>query len=340
MLKVAGSIAHFVKVLDTKTGKEELYTASDLINAIAQGVVIHGCKYSKKGVMVSYAGNSPIEFEAEVWKPVTLVDKKRSDGSYVYEVSNLGRIRVSSFFDHNHKCKPPRLLHPYLNKYKWYRVRFTVDSKAVYYDLHTLVAREFLPGYSAGLTAVHIDGNSEDCGVHNLKWVQLNEYKKLRQARRRSISTLGKPVRQYDLFGKLIAEHPSVVSAARNLGIWKANIDSCCARHYGFVSYKGFIWRYASDDEFHGVDDAVAAGLIRTVRQYTLDGNFVCEYTGLKEIRQKLGINTNSITYCGRRVYKSVFGFIWRYSDDDEFAERPENIRTRAEWRKTCNAQG
>lgn len=340
MLKVVGSRAHFIQVLDTDTGNAELYTAHDLINFLAQGVVIDGCKYSKNGVLVSYDGHAPIEFAAEVWKPVTLVDKKRFDGRYVYEVSNLAHIRASYFFGADGKCRPPKILHPTTNRYNWRRMRFSVDKQFVVYDLHEVVAREFLSGYVADSLAVHIDGNSEECGVYNLKWVKIDEYATERQKRRRSISVLGKPVRQYDLFGNIVAEYPSIMAASRCLGLnsAKSGISLCCSKPANCMTYKGFIWRFAENDELYGIDDPVAAGLLRVVRQYTLDGNFVAEYSALKEIRQKLGINTTTIPACGRGALKSTAGFRWRYSDNDELASRPENIAARAEWRAKQNA--
>lgn len=340
MLEVVGSRAHFIKVLDTVSGKEELYTAHDLINFLAQGVAIEGCKYSKNGVSVSYGGNKPVEFEAEVWKPITLVDKKRPDGRYVYEVSNLARIRASHFFGADGKCRPPKILHPTINRYNWCRMRFSIDRKFVVYDVHELVARAFLPGYMPDSLAIHIDGNSEDCSVYNLKWVKIDEYATERQKRRRSISILGKPVRQYDLFGNIVAEYPSIMAASRCLGIdsAKSGISLCCSKPANCMTYKGFIWRFAEKDELYGVDDPVAAGILRVVRQYTLDGNFIAEYSALKEIRQKLGINTNTIPRCGRGGLKSTAGFTWRYSDNDELANRPENIAARAEWRAKQNA--
>lgn len=59
----------------------------------------------------------------------------------------------------------------------------------------------------------------------------------------------GKVVRQYTLDGKLIREYKSASEAARVLGTAGGNISSCCLKRYGYNSCKGFLWRYAEDDE-------------------------------------------------------------------------------------------
>lgn len=59
----------------------------------------------------------------------------------------------------------------------------------------------------------------------------------------------GKIVRQYTLDGKLVREYKSASEAARTVGIASGNISSCCLKKYGYNSCKGFLWRYAEDDE-------------------------------------------------------------------------------------------
>ena len=50
----------------------------------------------------------------------------------------------------------------------------------------------------------------------------------------------------------------------------------------------------------------------RPVLQYTLDGQFVAEYSSINEAARQTGVNQTSISYCCR---KSAGGYNWKYKE-------------------------
>lgn len=88
-----------------------------------------------------------------------------------YEVSNLGRVRSW----HPGGTKKGRLHTPKLktlgiNKYGYLRVNLYRNQKLVNLCIHTIVLETFVSPRPKGLEASHINGNSKDNRVFNLKW--------------------------------------------------------------------------------------------------------------------------------------------------------------------------
>lgn len=56
----------------------------------------------------------------------------------------------------------------------------------------------------------------------------------------------------------------------------------------------------------------------KSVSQYSLDGTFIREWQSMSEIKRKLGYQQANICYCCKGKYKTSYGFIWKYKNDDE----------------------
>lgn len=52
------------------------------------------------------------------------------------------------------------------------------------------------------------------------------------------------------------------------------------------------------------------------INQYDLDGKFIKKFPSSKEIQRQYGFNHSNITKCCRGVYKTMYGYIWRYCND------------------------
>ena len=52
--------------------------------------------------------------------------------------------------------------------------------------------------------------------------------------------------------------------------------------------------------------------LPKPVVQYTMDGEFVREYSSLKDC-ERYGFKSGNIQHCCSGLYKSAYGFIWKY---------------------------
>lgn len=52
-----------------------------------------------------------------------------------------------------------------------------------------------------------------------------------------------------------------------------------------------------------------------SILQYTLDGEFVREWSSMQEIKRQLGFAPGNICRCCKGKYKSAYGFIWKYKE-------------------------
>lgn len=56
----------------------------------------------------------------------------------------------------------------------------------------------------------------------------------------------------------------------------------------------------------------------RVVEQYDIDGNFIREYGGLRQVQRETGWNHKTIQHCCVGDCKSAHGYQWKYKDDDK----------------------
>lgn len=147
-------------------------------------------------------------------------------------------------------------------------------------------------------------------------------------------------VRQYTLEGVFVEEYDSIEVASLKSNIVHSNISACCRRK--FASGGGFVWRYSADDELFGltIDERKEVIGRRYIRQYDVNGAIVGEYlltTDIEFIKSRG--SQKQVTSCCNRYpdAKSAQGFVWRYSNDDEFfglsvAERVKLIKPLLCW--------
>jgi hypothetical protein len=135
-----------------------------------------------------------------------------------------------------------------------------------------------------------------------------NNISKPKEVWKKQLSTKPKKVvLQYDLCGNLIKEWSSLSEIDLNI----SNIANCCR---GIAkSAGGYIWRYK--DEFIEININKLNDKIRPVRQYDLSGNFIKEYSSIRETLD-CGFNDSNVQSCCVGKQKSHKGFIWRYSED------------------------
>lgn len=194
-----------------------------------------------------------ISLEDEIWKDVVGYEG-------LYLVSNKGRIiSLSRDIANRYSVRhiEPKLLNPYARKvsknYLFYCVSLWKNNKSKCGRVHRLVALAFIPNPNNLKEIDHIDTNTANNRVDNLRWcdrkgnannpITLSKNREVRLGK--PIPKLQKPIVQL-LNGELINTFPSIKSTTQ-FGFNKNTISLCCnnRRH----SHKGFQWMFLSDYE-------------------------------------------------------------------------------------------
>lgn len=193
----------------------------------------------------------------EIWR-----DIKGYEG--LYQISNEGRVKSlprewkcarneSGNRHHNEIIMSPQL------RLNYYRVRLVKDGVGKNKSIHRLVAEAFIDNPDNKPVIDHINGNSIDNRVENLRWCTQEENNgfelhrknigKAQLGRKHSEETiekvrkkLYKPINQYDLNGNLIATYSSAKEAAITTNSNYVSICQCCTGRNKTAN--GYIWKY------------------------------------------------------------------------------------------------
>lgn len=190
-------------------------------------------------------------------------------GTSYYQVSNLGRVRsldkVISFCNHGTMCtyvQKGRILKPVLLRQGYLAVSIFYDGnkKAKLKKIHRLVAEAFIPNPNAFPIINHKDEVKTNNRVDNLEWCTNKYNSNYSNTGRRAgdkmfnRKDISRPVQQFTMDGKLIAEYPSIMEAVRQTGICETSIGCCCKGYYKYGKNRekrsnvnhagGYKWKY------------------------------------------------------------------------------------------------
>ena len=77
-------------------------------------------------------------------------------------------------------------------------------------------------------------------------------------------------------------------------------------------------WATAKENNNHGTrNKRVGDSHSKPILQYSKSGDFIREWKSASEVKRVLGIDNSYILHCCRGMYKSAYGFVWRYKEKD-----------------------
>lgn len=162
-------------------------------------------------------------------------------GTTRYKVSNMGRIRSYANTSRTRgDDKNPHLLKPY-KRSRGYSVDLTINGQIKRYQISRLVATAFIPNPERLPIVAHIDGDSFNNEVSNLKWSAHDEVQKLPPVKEKHDLRLKKKQIRCINTGKI---YPSLSQAAKEVGCSRGNI--CNVLKGRIPNTKGLYWEYVS----------------------------------------------------------------------------------------------
>ncbi len=129
----------------------------------------------------------------------------------------------------------------------------------------------------------------------------------------------GDKVLQIDIVtGTVINEYDCLSDINKVYGFTISNISECCKNHikqaYGFLwMFKG---SYSEDLMRERISNIKRINYKCRVKQFSLDGIFIKEYSSIKDAERETGIINSGISKCCKNGNGQYCGFMWRYSNE------------------------
>lgn len=147
---------------------------------------------------------------------------------------------------------------------------------------------------------------------YNYQWKYKNSDKIIKT--NHQIERNFKRVYQIDNEKNIIAVFNSIIEANEKTNINKSSISSCCNKKRKRAGK--YIWIFESDFSSSNLEYYFSEenhSFIKTVYQYTLNGNLINEYDNTVEASKHTLISRTAINNCLKKRSKSAGGYIWSY---------------------------
>lgn len=194
-----------------------------------------------------------ISLDDEIWKDVVGYEG-------LYLVSNKGRIiSLSRDIANRYSVRhiEPKLLNPYARKvsknYLFYCVSLWKNNKSKCGRVHRLVAKAFIPNPNNLPEIDHIDTDTSNNKVENLRWcTRLQNANNPITKENNRIIRLGKPMPKLrkkivQIQEGIVVNSFSCIKDVAKMGFNKCSVSSCCNKKR--KTHKGYQWLFLSDYE-------------------------------------------------------------------------------------------
>lgn len=152
----------------------------------------------------------------------------------------------------------------------------------------------------------------------------LHEISEANKGRKRAASAIQKtaealsiPILQYDKSFNLIAEHSSMMNAARSIGKEENGLICRVCLQKWQTAY-GFYWRYKTEpitqEEIEEISKPKPKYNARPICQFTKDGEFVARYGNIHEAGRVTGFSYKGIWNALSNRRPSAYGYKWQYA--------------------------
>ena len=244
----------------------------------------------------------------EIWK-----DVKGFEGRY--QVSNMGRVRSLdrwSLDERPHFIKG-MMLKPSPNKGRGYLRVSLSDGHRNYkhYEVHRLVALQFVPGYKEGLVVNHKNEVKTDNRAENLEWCTYKYNLNYSDV----VAWKRKPVYQYTMDGDFIAKHKCCADVEKIMGTYQgAMVHVMYESKTG--AWKGYRWSFEPrTKEYWQAHSIKGSAKRRRVNQYDLNMNYIRTYNSVSEAAADNGVSVSCVSLCCRIKSTIAKKYLWRYAD-------------------------
>ncbi|HEY9044494.1 MAG TPA: NUMOD1 domain-containing DNA-binding protein [Ohtaekwangia sp.] len=201
--------------------------------------------------------------------------------------------------------------------YKGEYANFAIEKQVTQYALNGKKLKVYPSVKEAGFQ-VGIDPNSiSKCALGKARiaggFVWRYEHDIYRGEFEGQIKNLPKPIIQYSLKGKTVAEYTSVNEASKQTGFTAATLLDCAYKRTR-VSH-GFVWRFEGDS-YRGEFKHYSVG--KPVTQYTREGKKLKTYHTIQAAAQASGLTSANIQKNVIGENKTAGGYIWKHANLDD----------------------
>jgi len=177
----------------------------------------------------------------EIWKDIIGFEG-------LYKISNLGRVKSLGKGKSTNplNCVEKIMKNGLSDRYE--KIKLTKDGNYYHYNIHRLVAINFIDNPENKPQVNHIDCNKLNNKVSNLEWntvkenIQHSVDNGLNRGGRNNPSS--KQVLQLDMDGNVIKEWGSLNEIKRELGYNSTGISRCCRKMPKYNTAYGYKWEW------------------------------------------------------------------------------------------------